>query len=149
RVALFALCDAYQEEKITNHKSQITNKSKIQNSKSESGEADTRTVLKLHPRLAPYKAAVFPLLANKPGLVKKAEEIYHDLQKEFMIAWDERGNIGKRYRAQDEAGTPYCLTVDFETLADGTVTVRDRDTMGQERIDISRIPSYLREKLSL
>lgn len=108
-------------------------------------------ILKLKPQLAPYKAAVFPLLANKPELVKVAREIYDDLRGDFAVAWDDRGNIGKRYFSQDEIGTPYCITVDFDSLANppagGDVTVRDRDTAKQERIEISKLKEYLDEKL--
>jgi len=115
----------------------------------EEGEGkDKRVVLKLHPKLAPYKVAVFPLLKNKPELVKKAQEIFDDLSTEFATAWDDRGNVGKRYYAQDEIGTPYCITVDFESLEDGRVTVRDRDTTKQERVDIKNLKDYLRKKLS-
>jgi len=106
-----------------------------------------RVVLKLHPKLAPYKAAVFPLLKNKPELVAKADTIYKDLKKDFNVAWDDRGNIGKRYYSQDEIGTPYCITVDFQTLEDDTVTVRDRDSMKQERVSIKDIKSLLEEKI--
>ena len=103
--------------------------------------------------MAPYKAAVFPLLANKPQLVEKAREVYKLLQSPISnlqspIAWDERGNIGKRYYSQDEIGTPYCVTVDFQTLDDNTVTVRDRDTAKQERINTARLAGYLSEKLT-
>lgn len=98
-----------------------------------------RTMLKLPVELAPFKAAVFPLLANKPELVEKARKIYLDLKKDFMVAWDDRGNIGKRYAAQDEIGTPFCLTIDFQTLEDDTVTVRDRDTAKQERTKASEL----------
>ena len=111
-------------------------------------EEGERVVLKLNPKMAPYKAAVFPLLANKPQLVGKAREIHDDLRKNFMVAWDERGNIGKRYYSQDEIGTPYCLTVDFQTLDDNTVTVRDRDTAKQERINTAQLAGYLSEKLT-
>jgi glycyl-tRNA synthetase len=110
----------------------------------EDGE---RVILKLDPKLAPYKVAVFPLLANKEELVGKAREIYESLKKEMMVAWDDRGNIGKRYFAQDEAGTPFCVTVDFQTLEDNTVTIRDRDTAKQERIEISNLQEYLQSKL--
>lgn len=114
------------------------------NSYKEEGEADKkRTVLKLPMVLAPYKAAVFPLLKNKPELVAKAREIHASLIKHFPVAWDERGNIGKRYFAQDEIGTPYCITVDFETLEDNAVTVRNRDTMMQERVAIADLLPYL------
>jgi glycyl-tRNA synthetase len=110
-------------------------------------EEKDRVVLKLKPSLAPYKVAVFPLLKNKPELVKKAEEIYNNLKKEFNAAFDDRGNIGKRYYSQDEIGTPFCVTVDFQTLEDSTVTLRDRDTMAQERIKISELENYILKKL--
>ncbi len=123
RSALFILIDAYAED-------------------------EGRVLLKLNPKLAPYKAAVFPLLANKPELVKKAKDIYLQLRTKFMTAWDERGNIGKRYAAQDEIGTPFCITVDFESLADGAVTVRDRDSAKQERIKIVDLHTYLDGKIN-
>ena len=106
-----------------------------------------RIVLKLNPKLAPYKAAVFPLLANKPELVEKARNIYENLKKSFVVTFDDRGNIGKRYFAQDEIGTPYCITVDFQSLEDDMVTVRDRDTATQERIGIDKLESYINSKL--
>ena len=99
---------------------------------------DKRVWLSLNPKLAPYKAAVFPLLANKPELMEKAKKLYDSLKSDFMVAWDARGNIGKRYLSQDEAGTPFCVTVDFESLENDTVTVRDRDTATQERVENSR-----------
>ena len=102
-----------------------------------------RVVLHLKPRLAPYKAAVFPLLKNKPELVAKAREIFSDLKREHMVAWDDRGNIGKRYLAQDEIGTPVCITIDFQTLEDGTVTVRDRDTKEQQRVAVDGLEQML------
>lgn len=122
RTVLAVLCDAYYEE-------------------------SDRVVLKLKPVLAPYKAAVFPLLKNKPELVAKAREIYNDLKKDFVVDFDDRGNIGKRYYSQDEIGTPYCFTVDFQTLEDETVTVRDRDTAKQERIAIKELKSFITGKL--
>ena len=126
RAMLFLLIDAYHEE-------------------------GDRTVLKLHPRLAPYKAAVFPLLANKPQLVEKAKSVYSHLRLPASglqpLAWDDRGNIGKRYYSQDEIGTPWCITVDFQTLEDDTVTVRDRDTAKQERIKTLDLEEFLRNKL--
>lgn len=122
RAALFFLLDAYTKD-------------------------GKRTVLKLHPRLAPYKAAVFPLLANKTDLVDRAKEIHKTLRARYYCAWDERGNIGKRYYAQDEIGTPWCITVDFDTLKDHTVTVRDRDTTKQERVSIDKLNKYLNERL--
>lgn len=111
-------------------------------------EDGKRIYLKLPPKLAPYKAAIFPLLRNKPELVKKARKIYDDLRKDFMVSWDDRGNIGKRYYSQDEIGTPFCITVDFETLENETATIRDRDTGKQERIKISQLADYLWEKLT-
>ena len=121
RSVLAVLCEAYKEEK-------------------------ERIVLKLKPSLAPYKVAVFPLLKNKPELVKKAREVYDILKKQFVTAFDERGNIGKRYYSQDEIGTPFCVTIDFDTLEKDDVTVRDRDTMEQERVKIKDLVSILNEK---
>lgn len=123
RSVLFLLIDAYSEE----------------------GE---RVFLKLNPKLAPFKAAVFPLLANKPELIDLAKGIFDDLKKEMMVSWDARGNIGKRYAAQDEIGTPFCITVDFDSLKDQAVTVRNRDDAKQERIKISELKNYLLEKIS-
>jgi glycyl-tRNA synthetase len=122
RATLFFLLDAYHEE-------------------------GQRVILKLHPKLAPYKVAVFPLLANKEELVAKAREIYQTLSKNYHVAWDSRGNIGKRYFAQDEIGTPWCVTVDFDTLTDRAVTVRDRDTAKQERISVDKLEDYFENKL--
>jgi len=130
RATLFFLIEAYSEEK------------------DPAGDGASRVVLKLHPKLAPYKVAVFPLLKNKPELVKKARGIYQNLKKNFEVDWDERGNIGKRYFAQDEIGTPFCITVDFETMENDTVTVRERDTMKQERIKISEIKEFLEKKIN-
>ena len=112
-------------------------------------EEKDRIVLKLKPSLAPYKVAVFPLLANKPELVKLAKNIYDDLRPQFMTAWDDRGNIGKRYYSQDEIGTLFCVRVDFQSLEDNSVTVRDRDTMKQERILISKLAEYFDNKLNV
>lgn len=113
-------------------------------------EEGERVFLKLHPKLAPYKVAVFPLLANKPELVSVAKEIYSSLKKDLngMVAFDDRGNIGKRYYSQDEIGTPWCVTVDFQTLEDKAVTVRDRDTTKQERVAIKELSEYFSVKLS-
>jgi glycyl-tRNA synthetase len=122
RSLLFFLIDSYYEEK-------------------------DRVVLKLHPRLAPVKIAVFPLLSNKKDLVEKARKVYQILKKEFFqVYWDDRGNIGKRYYWQDEIGTPFCVTIDFKTLEDDTVTVRDRDTTLQERIKIDKLKEYFNFK---
>ena len=121
RVALAFLCDAYDEETL------------------EGG--DIRNVLHLHPALAPFKAAVLPLQKNKLG--DKAKEVYAMLAKRFMVDYDETGAIGKRYRREDEIGTPLCITIDFDTLEDETVTVRDRDTMQQVRVPISGLIAYI------
>jgi len=112
----------------------------------EDGE---RVVLRLDPKLAPIKVAVFPLLANKPELVKKARSIYQDLKSnlQYPIIWDDRGNIGKRYYSQDEIGTPFAVTVDFDTLKDNSVTIRDRDSMKQERVSINKVKYFLRQRL--
>ncbi len=110
----------------------------------EEGEGENaRVYLKLPRDLAPYRVAVFPLVANKPQLVEKAQEIYGALSETYAVSWDDRGNIGKRYRAQDEIGTPYCVTVDYQTLEDGTVTVRNRDTMQQERLKVEELANYI------
>lgn len=115
---------------------------------------DTRVVLKLPKKLAPVKVAVFPLMKNKPELVAKAKDVFRLLQAEWMCEFDDNGNVGKRYRRQDEVGTPYCITIDFDTIGAGddaaladTVTVRDRDTMVQERVKVAALKQYLQEKL--
>ena len=118
RTLLAILCNSYHEEDADDNK---------------------RVVLKLPKRLAPYRAAVFPLLKNKDELVRKARSVFTTLQQTQPVTWDERGNIGKRYFSQDEIGTPYCITIDFQTLEDDTVTVRDRDTMKQERVNIAML----------
>ncbi|MEI7451931.1 MAG: glycine--tRNA ligase [Candidatus Falkowbacteria bacterium] len=111
----------------------------------ENGEM--RTVLKFPKHLAPVKVAIFPLLKNKPDLVAKAREVYMSLRSEFMCEFDDNGNIGKRYRRQDEIGTPYCLTIDFDSLEGDDVTIRDRDTMQQSRIKIADLKNYLKDNL--
>jgi len=103
--------------------------------------------LKFKNNLAPIKAAVFPLLKNKTELVAKAKEIYDNFKIKFMCEFDDNGNIGKRYRRQDEIGTPFCLTVDFDSLQNNDITVRDRDTMKQERVKIDELEDYLKKKL--
>lgn len=116
RMFMAVLTDAYHEEEVNGEK---------------------RVVLKLRPELAPYRVAVSPLLKNKPELVEKAREVYAMLKNEFgNVIWDDNGNIGKRYRRQDEIGTPYCVTIDFDTLQENTVTIRDRDTTQQERVKV-------------
>ena len=125
RALLAFLCDAYEEQDL------------------EGG--DSRVVMHLHPALAPVKAAVLPLQKNKLG--DKAREVYQQLSKKFMLEYDETGSIGKRYRRQDEIGTPMCITIDFDTLENETVTVRDRDTMTQERLPISALEAYISGKI--
>ena len=107
-----------------------------------------RVILSLPPKIAPYKIAVFPLVSNKENLVSKAREIYDELRKHFAAAFDDRGNIGKRYYSQDEIGTPWCVTIDYQTLEDGTVTVRDRDSGKQERVLGKELSVYFQNKLS-
>jgi len=104
-------------------------------------------VMRFNGAVAPYKVAVFPLLSNKEALVGLAREVYGELKRDLTVFWDDRGNIGKRYRYQDEIGTPYCVTIDFDSLEDQTVTVRHRDTMQQERVKISELVSWLKNKL--
>ena len=128
RVALAFLVDAYDEETVTDAK----------------GKEDTRVVMRFHPALAPFKAAVLPL-AKK--LADKAEPIYEELSKYFNVDYDVTGSIGKRYRREDEIGTPYCICVDFDTEVDGCVTIRDRDTMQQVRIPVEDVKSYIEERL--
>jgi glycyl-tRNA synthetase len=106
-----------------------------------------RTYLSISPKVAPYKAAVFPLVRNKEDIVQKADEIYRSLKTHFNVAWDDRGNIGKRYYAQDEIGTPWGITIDYQTLEDGTVTIRDRDTAEQIRLKETELVSYINEEL--
>ena len=114
----------------------------------EEFDGEVRTVLKLSSGLAPIKVAVFPLLKNKPELVAKAREVYEMLKKEFRTEWDDNGNVGKRYRRQDEIGTPFCVTIDFETIEqDAGVTVRDRDTGKQERVKIEDLKQYIKSKI--
>jgi glycyl-tRNA synthetase len=111
-------------------------------------QEEDRLVLKLPYNLAPYKIAVFPLVKNKPKIVEKARKIFDQLKQKYMVNWDDRGNIGKRYYAQDEIGTPFCLTVDYDTLEKGEVTVRNRDTKKQDRVNLDQLEIYFQEKLS-
>ena len=134
RLLLMTMLEAYHEEPIDPSQGKGEGK-------------ERRVVLKLHPRLAPYKAAVFPLVKNKPELVEKARGVFGDLLGAFPTVWDERGNIGKRYFSQDEIGTPFCITIDYDTLEDDTVTVRERDTTQQERVAVSELVAYLTERL--
>jgi glycyl-tRNA synthetase len=111
-------------------------------------EAKQRTVLRLDPKVAPYKVAVFPLVKNKPELVAKAEELFRDLGKKWAVTFDDRGNIGKRYLYQDEIGTPFTVTVDYQTLEDGTVTIRHRDTAEQERLPLADLEARLQSMIN-
>ena len=138
RTALALICEAFDEEIVTDEK----------------GKSETRTVMRFHPRMAPIKCGIFPLLKNKPQLVDKAREIVVSLRGFMNVFYDESGAIGRRYRRQDEAGTPFCVTVDFDTIGEngpekeGTVTLRHRDSMQQERIAIADLKNYLLEKIS-
>lgn len=123
RLLLATLCEAYEEQQLEN---------------------DTRIVMHFHPAIAPYKVAILPLQKN---LSEKAKEVYNNLRKHFMCTYDEAGSIGKRYRRQDQIGTPYCVTIDFDSLEDDSVTIRDRDTMQQSRIKISDLKDYIAAKL--
>ena len=114
----------------------------------ENGEVDARVVFSIPPALAPIKAAVLPLV-KKDGLPEKAREIMNDLKFDFTCQYDEKDSIGKRYRRQDAIGTPYCVTIDHQTLEDNKVTIRDRDTMKQERVLISELASIVDEKVSM
>lgn len=131
RLALALLCEAYEEEDLTD----------------ASGKADSRTVMRFHPAIAPIKLGVFPLVKNKPELYAKAREIFKGLQRRWNCFWDESGAIGRRYRRMDEAGTPWCVTVDFQTLEDGTVTIRERDSMAQERISLADLQNKLDQEI--
>ncbi len=124
RLVLMVLCDAYWND-----------------------TANNRIVLKLAPKLAPYSVAVFPLVKNNEDVMTKARSVYEALANKFRVAWDDRGNIGKRYYYQDEMGTPYCVTVDYQTLEDGTVTLRDRDTTEQVRLPIDQLSAQLEKNL--
>ena len=126
RIILALILEAYHEEKDKN---------------------SVRTILSLNSKISPIKIAIFPLLANKPELVKVARQVFDKLRPAFYAAWDDRGNIGKRYYAQDEIGTPWCVTIDYQTLKDETVTVRDRDTMKQERLGIDKLKDFFQNKL--
>ena len=137
RTALALICAAYDEETVS----------------SEGGKAETRTVLRFHPRMAPVKCGIFPLVKNHEELVAKAHGIVAALRSRFQVFYDETGAIGRRYRRQDEIGTPFCITIDFDTMGENgpanrdTVTVRHRDSMKQERIGISELLPFLERHL--
>ena len=126
RTTLITLLDAYEEDEV---------------------DGEARTVMKFDPKIAPIKAAVFPLI-KKPELTVPAQKIFAELSSDFMVEYDDSGAIGKRYRRQDEIGTPYCITFDFDSIEDKKVTIRDRDSLKQERIDISRVNEVIRDKVS-
>jgi glycyl-tRNA synthetase len=125
RFTLAVLCEAYAEEKVGD---------------------ETRTVMRFHPRLAPIKAAIFPLV-NKEGMPGIAQRLYRELKRSFNVFYDDKGAVGRRYRRQDEAGTPYCFTIDGQTLQDNTVTIRERDSLKQERLPLAEVATRLRELL--
>ncbi|MEZ5304983.1 MAG: glycine--tRNA ligase [Verrucomicrobiales bacterium] len=138
RTALALICAAYDEEEITDDK----------------GKTDVRTVMRFHPRVAPVKCAVFPLVKNKPELVAKAREIYESLRPHMNVTYDQTGAVGRRYRRMDEIGTPFCVTVDFDTIGEngpeqeGTVTIRERDSMSQERIKVEDVLGYVLSRIA-
>jgi len=128
RTFLAVLCAAYQIDEV---------------------DGEKRTVMKFHPRVAPLKAAVFPLVKNKPELVEKAQGLYKRLQRKWNVTYDQSGAIGRRYRRADEAGVPFALTVDFDTLeGDGSITLRDRDTTEQQRMSMDEAVAYLEERIN-
>ena len=137
RLALALICNAYGEDTAPDEK----------------GKMETRVVMRFHPRIAPVKVAVFPLLKNKPELVKKAREVRDLLRPQMTVFYDEAGAIGRRYRRQDEAGTPFGVTIDFDTLGEqgaelkDTVTLRERDSMKQSRVKIDALPALLLERI--
>ena len=132
RTALAFLCEAYDEDAVPD----------------ENGVEQERIVLRLHPRLAPIKVAVFPLV-KKDGQPELAADLYRELKQRWNVFYDQKGSIGKRYRRQDESGTPFCVTVDHQTIEDGTVTLRDRDTTTQERVKSSDLASIITERLHI
>jgi glycyl-tRNA synthetase len=131
RATLAFLCEAYYEDQAPDDK----------------GEMQTRVVMKFHPRIAPIKAAVFPLV-KKDGMPEIAQDIYRRLKSRFSAFYDEKGAVGRRYRRQDEAGTPYCVTVDGQTLQDKTVTIRDRDTLEQWRVKVDDVLEEIARRVS-
>jgi glycyl-tRNA synthetase len=138
RLILALLAEAFEEEEVVDEK----------------GQKEIRTVLRFHPRVAPIKAGIFPLLKNKPELVSKALEVRDLLRPLMNVFYDDGGAIGRRYRRQDEAGTPFCITIDFDTVGENgpekkdTVTLRHRDSMKQERVRIADLPAYLLSQTS-
>ncbi len=130
RATLAFLCEAYHEDEAPD----------------ESGKPQKRVVMKFHPRIAPIKAAIFPLV-KKDGMPEMAHRVYRDLKSQFNVFYDEKGAIGRRYRRQDEAGTPFCITIDGQSSQDQTVTIRDRDSLAQWRVKMDDCVSEIRSKL--
>jgi glycyl-tRNA synthetase len=130
RATLAFLCEAYTEDEAPD----------------ENGKMQTRTVMKFHPRLAPVKAAIFPLV-KKDGMPEVAKDLYRALKAKFPVFYDEKGAVGRRYRRQDEAGTPYCITIDGETLSDKTITIRDRDSLEQWRVKADDVVGEIQQRL--
>jgi glycyl-tRNA synthetase len=124
------LCEAFHEDEVPDAK----------------GNKEVRTVMRFHPRLAPVKCAVFPLV-NKDGMPEKAMKLYRDLKPHFNVQFDDKGAVGRRYRRQDEIGTPFCVTIDGDTLKDDTVTIRDRDTLKQERVSMSAVRGVIEKAI--
>ncbi|MEO0118883.1 MAG: glycine--tRNA ligase, partial [candidate division WOR-3 bacterium] len=133
RILFALLCDVFDEDEIPNEK----------------GEPEKRIVLRFKPIISPIEIAIFPLLSNRENIVKKSREVYQLLKNKFITIYDESGSIGRRYRRQDEIGTPYCITIDFQTLEDNTVTIRDRDTTKQIRVKIEELIDYLEDKFRI
>ena len=146
RGVLVLLCEAYCEEWVGKSEG-ATSILPAEPGKQPPEGYESRVVMRFHPRLAPIKIAVFPLLKNKPELVAKATAIFNQIRRRYFAFYDEAGAIGRRYRRMDEAGTPYCVTVDFDTLENDTVTLRDRDTMTQQRIKVSDLEAFLRDRI--
>ncbi len=147
RLVLAILCNAYVEEWVPDGKTEGATVMLGETGKPAPKGYEARTVMRFSPRIAPIKVAVFPLLKNKPELVAKARTIYNELRKRWMCFWDETGAIGRRYRRQDEAGTPFCITVDFDTLTEDTVTLRNRDSMKQIRLPVGQLIQELEQRL--
>ncbi len=144
RIVLALLCNAYCEEWIGKEDQVMP----AEPGKQPPEGFEARTVMRFHPKIAPVKVAVFPLLKNKPELMEKARGVFDTLQKWFPSFWDVSGAIGRRYRRQDEIGTPFCVTIDFDTLTNNTVTIRERDSMKQERIEIAKLTEKIHETLA-
>ncbi len=145
RICLALICSAYREEWINKETKEAV---EAEPGKQAPDGHEARTVMRFAPRIAPTKVAVFPLVKNKPPVVEKAREVFLKLNERWACTYDQVGAVGRRYRRQDEVGTPYCVTIDFDTLDDDTVTVRDRDTMKQDRLSLSDLEAYLAERLS-